>query len=230
MPEHTELLPDPLPAEPLAIVREWLAQATAARSQPNPNSMVLATSSPDGHPSARVVLCKDLVPEPGFLVFYTNYLSSKGRQLKDNPRAAAVMHWDALHRQARIEGPITLAPEADSDRYFASRTWQSRIGAWASAQSEPLASRERLLESVKQAARRFGAPTPASTGADDDLLEVTIPRPPHWGGYRLWAEAVELWVEGKGRIHDRAPWKRSVAVASAGSVRTGAWSATRLQP
>ena len=229
MADHTELLPDPLPAEPLAIVSQWLAQACEARSQPNPNSMVLATASADGRPAARVVLCKDIVPQPGYVVFYTNYLSSKGRQLKDNPRAAAVMHWDALHRQVRIEGPITLAPEADSDRYFASRAWQSRIGAWASEQSEPIASRALLLESVKNVARRFGAPTPGSPGADDSM-KVTIPRPPHWGGYRLWAQAVELWVEGKARIHDRALWRRSVTVAVAGSVRTSPWSATRLQP
>jgi pyridoxamine 5'-phosphate oxidase len=229
MADHTELLPDPLPAEPLAIVSQWLAQAGEARSQPNPNSMVLATASTDGRPAARVVLCKDIVPQPGYVVFYTNYLSSKGRQLKDNPRAAAVMHWDALHRQVRIEGPITLAPEADSDRYFASRAWQSRIGAWASEQSEPIASRALLLESVKNVARRFGAPTPGSPGADDSM-KATIPRPPHWGGYRLWAEAVELWAEGQARTHDRALWRRSVTVAATGSVRTGAWSATRLQP
>jgi pyridoxamine 5'-phosphate oxidase len=191
--------------------------------------MVLATSSRDGHPAARVVLCKEIAPQPGYLVFYTNYLSSKGRQLKDNPRAAAVMHWDALHRQARIEGPVTPAPQADSDRYFASRAWQSRIGAWASEQSEPVASRALLLESVKQTARRFGAPTPGSPGADDSL-KVTIPRPPHWGGYRLWAEAVELWVEGKARIHDRALWTRSLEMTDAGLVKAGAWSATRLQP
>jgi pyridoxamine 5'-phosphate oxidase len=229
MAEHIELLPDLLPAEPLAVVSEWLEQAFAARIQPNPNSMMLATSSSDGRPAARVVLCKQIVPAPGYVVFYTNYLSSKGRQLKDNPRAAAVMHWDALHRQVRIEGPITLAPEADSDRYFASRAWQSRIGAWASQQSEPLASRADLLEAVKETARRFGAPTPGSPGTDDSL-RVTIPRPPHWGGYRLWAEAVELWAEGQARIHDRALWRRSVTVSPEGTVRTGSWSATRLQP
>jgi len=92
MAEHRELLPDPLPAEPLAVVAAWLAEAWAARQQPNANSMVLATASRDGKPSARVVLCKDIVPQPGFIVFYTNYLSGKGRQLKDNPRAAAVIH------------------------------------------------------------------------------------------------------------------------------------------
>ena len=229
MSEHTETLAEPLPADPLAVVREWLAQAQAAHTQPNPNSMVLATSSRDGRPSARVVLCKDVVPQPGYIVFYTNYLSAKGRQLKDNPRAAAVMHWDALHRQVRIEGPVVLAPEKDSDAYFATRAWQSRISAWASAQSEPIASRALLLNAVQDTARRFGAPTPGSPGADDSL-KVTIPRPPHWGGYRLWADAVELWVEGASRIHDRARWTRTLTAGAAGSFKAGAWSATRLQP
>jgi len=228
MPEHTETLPDVLPADPLAIVSEWLAQAWAARTQPNPNSMVLATSTRDCHPDARVVLCKDIQPQPGYVVFYTNYLSAKGRQLKDNPRAAAVIHWDALHRQVRLEGPVGQAPASDSDAYFASRAWQSRIGAWASAQSEPIVSRALLLDAVKETARRFGAPTPGSPGADDSL-RVTIPRPPHWGGYRLWPEVVELWVEGAARIHDRARWTRQVT-ASGHAFKAGPWSATRLQP
>ncbi|MBV8341763.1 MAG: pyridoxamine 5'-phosphate oxidase, partial [Gammaproteobacteria bacterium] len=203
--------------------------AVAARSQPNANSMVLATSTPDGRPSARVVLCKDIVAQPGFVVFYTNYLSAKGRALERNPRAAAVMHWDALHRQVRIEGPVTRAPEADSDAYFATRAWASRVAAWASRQSEPIASRRALLESVAESARRFGAPVPGSSDADD-TLEIEIPRPPHWGGYRLWAEAVELWAEGQARVHDRALWERTLTASADGDFLAGSWVATRLQP
>jgi pyridoxamine 5'-phosphate oxidase len=229
MAAYTELLPDPLPAEPLAIASQWLAQAWAASIQPNPNSMVLATSTADGSPSARVVLCKDIVPQPGYVVFYTNYLSAKGRQLKDNPRAAAVMHWDALHRQVRITGTVTQAPESDSDTYFAARAWQSRIGAWASEQSEPIAARAQLLDAVSAAARRFGAPTPGSPGADDSM-KCTIPRPPHWGGYRLWAATVELWAEGEARIHDRALWTRKLRRCADGTFKGDDWSATRLQP
>ena len=229
MAEHTETLSDPLPADPLVVVREWLEQAQAAHTQPNPNAMVLATSGRDGRPSARVVLCKDIAPQPGYIVFYTNYLSAKGRQLKDNPRAAAVMHWDALHRQVRIEGQVVAAPEGDSDAYFAARAWQSRLGAWASEQSEPIGSRAQLLEAVRDTARRFGAPTPGAPGADDSL-KVTIPRPPHWGGYRLWADMVELWVEGAARIHDRARWQRTLRALPAGSFKADAWVATRLQP
>lgn len=228
MAEHTELLPDPLPAEPLETVARWLADAWAAGRQPNANAMVLATASRDGHPAARVVLCKDIVPQPGFMVFYTNYHSNKGRQLEDNPRAAAVMHWDALERQVRIEGPVTRGSEKDSDRYFASRAWQSRIGAWASAQSEPLASRARLLDAVKEAARRFGTAIPG-TPAADAVADFEIPRPPHWGGFRLWAESVELWVAGDARVHDRARWTRTLQ-ASDGAFKGGPWQVVRLQP
>jgi pyridoxamine 5'-phosphate oxidase len=228
MADHTELLPDPLPAEPLAVVSRWLADAWAAHSQPNANSMVLATSTPDGNPSARVVLCKEIVPQPGYIVFYTNYLSSKGRQLAANPRAAAVMHWDALHRQVRIEGLVTLAPASDSDAYFASRSWDKRLSARASAQSEPVASRAALEAAVVEEARRLGAPIPGSAGVDENL-RINIPRPAHWGGYRLWADAVELWSEGAARIHDRARWTRTL-VGPGDTFSPGGWSVTRLQP
>ena len=225
----TEFLPEPLPAEPLALVKVWLAEAFAAKWQPNPNAMVLATASPDGRPAARVVLAKDVVPTPGFVVFYTNYQSAKGMQLKANPRAAAVIHWDAMHRQVRIEGPVTLAPEADSDRYFASRAWPKRIAAWASAQSQPLASRSTLLKAVADAAQRFGTPVPG-TAAADESRDHPVPRPPHWGGYRLWAEAVELWVEGDARVHDRARWVRTLSADGKGGFAASPWSVTLLQP
>jgi pyridoxamine 5'-phosphate oxidase len=229
MIRHSELLPEPLPSEPLVTVNRWLAEAWQHRHQPNPNAMVLATADRNGRPSARVVLCKELVPQPGFLVFYTNYLSHKGRQLKENPRAAAVLHWDQLHRQVRVEGPVVQAPAADSDAYFASRPWQSRVGAWASAQSEAVASRELLQEAVTQTAQRFGTPLPGHPGAENDL-DIVIPRPAHWGGYHLWAETVELWVEGEARIHDRAQWTRKLTPQANGFFEAGPWTATRLQP
>lgn len=224
----TEFLPDPLPGEPLSLAADWLAEATRRASQPNPNAMVLATVDAGGAPSARVVLCKDIVAVPGYVCFYTNYRSRKGRELAVHPRAALVMHWDQLHRQLRIEGQVVKAPEAESDAYFASRPWQRRIGAWASAQSEPVASRAALLASVAETAARFHAPVP---GPEDgpEPASLAIPRPPHWGGYHLWASAVELWVEGESRIHDRARWERPLAPAGA-AFEAGPWRATRLQP
>jgi pyridoxamine 5'-phosphate oxidase len=229
MSHHTELLPDPLPAEPLVVVSHWQAESWQLRQQPNPNAMIVATVAPDGQPSARVVLCKEIVPQPGYLVFYTNYLSRKGRQLEQNPRAAAVMHWDAMHRQVRVEGPVVEAPEAESDAYFASRPWQNRLGAWASAQSEPIAARTDLQAAVAKAAERFGTPLPDEADAQG-RTDIVVPRPPHWGGFHLWAQSVELWVEGEARIHDRARWTRSLTKRADGLFDPGPWTSTRLQP
>ena len=212
----TEFLGNPLPAQPLLLASEWLAEAWRRRLQPNPNAMTLATATLEGWPAARIVLCKDVVGVPGYVVFYTNFHSRKGLELAENPRAAAVMHWDHMHRQVRIEGLVEPAPAADSDAYFASRARESRLGAWASAQSKPVASREALMAQVREAAQRFA--------------NGEVPRPSFWGGYRLWADAVELWVEGDARIHDRARWTRSLSRAADGSMQPGPWSVTRLQP
>lgn len=228
MTPPSELLPDPLPENPFGLAVRWLDDASTLRAQPNPNSMVLATVARDGAPSARVVLCKGIDPEAGYVVFYTNYRSRKGRELAGNPRAAAVMHWDQLHRQVRIEGVVVEAPAAESDAYFETRPWQSRLGAWASAQSEPIGSRRELAAAVRAAASRLGTPVPEP---ENDSLQPApaIPRPPHWGGYRLYAQSIELWVEGEARIHDRARWSRSLTVSASGC-SGGPWSVTRLQP
>ena len=226
---HKEHLPEPLPSEPLALVAQWLSQAATANVQPNANAMVLATVDAEGAPSARVVLCKEIRQDAGYVTFFTNYRSRKGAELAANARAAAVMYWDVLHRQVRLEGVVTQTTAAESDAYFASRSWQSRIGAWASQQSAPIASRAELERAAEQAARRFGVPSPAASDAVAPDPGVAIARPPHWGGYHLWVEAVELWVEGAARLHDRARWSRSMTRAAAG-FSGGAWSATRLQP
>ena len=135
-------LPEPLPADPMPLFQQWFSEAAARRAQPNPDAMVVATTASNGNPSARVVLCKRVDVAAGYVVFFTNFESRKGRELAARPRAAAVFHWDALHRQVRIEGPVVRSPDAESDQYFASRALDSRIAAWASEQSEPLASRE----------------------------------------------------------------------------------------
>jgi pyridoxamine 5'-phosphate oxidase len=210
-PRHA--LPEPLPAEPLGLVADWLAEAQSRGETPNPNAMVLATCNADGQPSARVVLCKDIEPGPGVVRFVTNYLSRKGRELAANPRAALVFHWDHLHRQARIEGIVRKADEQKSDRYFKSRARDSQLGAHASRQSEPVASRAALRAQLDEVRARFG-----DTGE--------VPRPSHWGIYELWADTVELWVEGDARLHDRARWIREPPMVQPGH----AWSATRLQP
>ena len=190
--------------------------------------MVLATVDAHGRPSARVVLCKEINTLQGFIVFYTNYRSRKGRELEGNPRAAAVFHWDHRHRQIRVEGRVEPLSDAENDAYFRSRAWQSRLGAWASEQSEPVASRRALRDSVAAMARRFGIPYGGPGSPEPAEVAAEIPRPPNWGGFRLQADAVELWVEGEFRIHDRARWTRSLPARVDGSGTP--WSATRLQP
>ena len=217
-------LPDPLPTDPVAVFRLWFDEAREKRVQPNPNAFTLATIDPDGRPSARIVLCKQIIADPGAIVFYTNYQGRKGLALTAHPRAAAVFHWDVLDRQVRIEGPVTRSPAAESDAYFASRPWQSRVGAWASDQSRPIASRAALLEQVRARMAELGLRSGVGDGEDP-----SIPRPPHWGGLRIWIERIELWVGGPGRVHDRAAWSREL-VPSGESMAAGAWASTRLQP
>ena len=225
----TETLPDPLPGNPLDIAAQWLTQARLDAAQPNPNSMVLATVDSRGYPSARVVLCKQINSQPGFILFYTNYRSRKGRELAANGRAAAVFHWDHRHRQVRVEGRVELLSDTENDAYFSTRPWQSRLGAWASEQSQPVGSRHELEHSVAAVARRFKIPYEGPGTPEPDQVAVEVPRPPNWGGYRLLADAVELWVEGEFRIHDRARWTRGLRdQPSDGS--DAPWSVTRLQP
>ena len=218
----TAFLPDLLPADPFSVFHQWFREAVDNRIQPNPDAMVLATVDADGRPSARVVLCKQVIAQPGYVVFFTNYQSRKGRALAAAPRAAVVFHWDSLSRQVRFEGPVLRSPAAESDAYFASRPLASRLGAWASRQSEPLESRSALAAQVASAARRFGVEPDATTG--------NVPRPPHWGGFRLWPDSMELWVEGPGRVHDRARFTRAVAPVDEFTFNGGPWTGTRLNP
>jgi pyridoxamine 5'-phosphate oxidase len=222
----TETLPAPLPANPLEVVADWLAQAEADGAQPNPNAMVLATVDARGRPSARVVLCKQIEVEAGAILFYTNYASRKGRELDGNPRVAVVFHWDQRHRQVRAEGEVRRLTDGENDAYFVSRPWQSRLGAWASAQSQPVESRAALNAAVAAAARRFRIDYAGPGSAEPADVDVVVPRPPHWGGFRLTVDALELWVEGEFRIHDRALWTRDPS----DSAHAASWTVTRLQP
>jgi len=216
-------LPDPLPADPIPLLTDWYEHARRERVQPNPDAVALATADEAGRPSVRIVLCKAIEPDGSFL-FYTNYESRKARDLAANPRAAMAFHWDALERQARVEGPVEKTTEAESDAYFATRSWPSRVGAWASRQSRPLDARQTLLQRVFETMREHGL-DPARPPPPD--AEVHIPRPPNWGGYRLRALAVELWVGGAARVHDRARWSREDAASPAAA---SGWRAERLEP
>jgi len=213
VPEQS--LPEPLPGEPMALAAAWFAEARQRGGQPNPDAMVLATCDGEGRPAARVVLCKEIEPAAGAVRFVTNYDSRKGHELTVNPRGALVFYWDHLHRQVRIEGPVEKASPAESDAYFASRARDSQLGAHASGQSAPIASRAELRTQLEVVRARYPG---------------VVPRPAHWGIYVLWAEAVELWVAGAHRLHDRARWTREIALSCSARPVAGPWTATRLQP
>jgi len=193
------------PHDPIAAFDGWLQEAAA--SEPNdPNAMSLATVGADGMPNARMVLLKGHDAR-GF-VFYTNLESQKGGELADNAQAALCFHWKSLHRQVRVQGPISAVSDAEADAYFNSRGRQSRIGAWASQQSRPLANRAEL-EGV-------------FAKIDAQYPDEDIPRPPHWSGRRITPLRIEFWQDGDHRLHDRLVFKRASADA--------AWETERLYP
>jgi pyridoxamine 5'-phosphate oxidase len=194
-----------LPDAPLDLFRAWFADAEAAGTH-EPNAMTLATVGPDGAPSARIVLLKG-ADERGF-AFYTNHESRKGRELDERPRAALVFWWPELERQVRVEGRAERVPEAEADAYFASRPRASRLGAWASPQSQPIPDRSVLDEKWAAAEAAHG----------DD-----VPRPPHWGGWRVVPLSVEFWQGRTSRLHDRHVYRRDAAAASG-------WRTERLAP
>lgn len=210
--------------------KAWLDEAMQKEVQRNPNSMAAITVGDDGRPSGRVVLCKEFVADPGYIVFYTNYNSDKARQIESNSNIALLFHWDNFGRQVRMEGVAVRSPAEESDAYFATRDWGSQLGAWGSDQSSPLESRAALVAQVGKRAMKLGvsaAQNLKSIAVDD---RPAIPRPPHWGGYRVWPRRIELWIEGTDRIHDRARWVRTLERGDTDQFIPGAWSGTRLQP
>lgn len=191
-------------ADPFAHFNTWFAEAQAA--EPNdPNGMALASVDGDGLPNLRMVLMKAFGPDG--LVFYTNFESAKGRELLAQPKAAALFHWKSLRRQVRLRGPVSVVCEAEADAYFASRPRDSRIGAWASAQSRPLQGRFELEAAVAKFAARYAI--------------GDVPRPPHWSGFRLMPIAVEFWADRPFRLHDRLVYSRN---------DDGGWRTERLYP
>lgn len=228
--EILDRLPAELPSNPMPLASSWIAEASARAVQRNPNAMTIVSVANDGKPSARVVLCKDFVTDPGYLVFYTNYRSRKAAELSGNRNAAALFHWDALGRQIRIEGAVTRSPDAESDAYFESRDWGSQLGAWGSDQSASLESREALVAQITSRGIELGLSLEDGTQRISNDNVPRIDRPPHWGGFRLWITSLELWVEGADRIHDRGFWSRDILDADRDSFHMTSWTSTRLQP
>jgi len=172
--------------DPFALFDEWFAEARAAEVN-DPEAMALATADSVGNPTVRMVLLKGHSPD-GF-VFYTNEESEKGRELSENPSAALLFHWKSLRRQVRIEGEVERVPAEQADEYFATRSRDSQLGAWASQQSRPLESREVFEARYEEMKRRFE--------------DQEVPRPPHWGGYRVVPLCIEFWQDRRHRLHER---------------------------
>ncbi len=215
--------------DPLILVGRWLDEAAEAATQPNPSAMTLATVGGDAKVSARVVLVRGLEKNCGYAEFYTNYDSRKASELARNAWAAGVMHWDALGRQLRFEGPVVESPAADSDAYFSRRPWRSQINAWASHQSQAVNDPTHLETKARELASRFGTPDPF--GDTDSVADgVQVPRPDFWGGYRFWFAAVEIWLAGQNRFHERVRYERSLDAVDAHSFRSGSWRHFHLQP
>lgn len=190
--------------DPFVIAQRWLAEATATEIN-DPNAIALSTVDADGMPNARMVLLKDI--EPDAFVFYTNYTSKKAQEVEAAGRAAFVMHWKSLRRQVRVRGTVAREDGAAADAYYASRSLKSRLGAWASAQSQPLASRGALMAEVAKITAIHG---------------VNPKRPPFWGGFRITPIEIEFWADGDFRLHDRFRWTRSGGDA--------VWQVNRLNP
>ncbi len=189
---------------PFDLARSWLSEAEAGEVN-DPNAMALATVDENGLPNVRMVLLKEIADD-GF-VFYTNYGSAKGRELAQNGKAAVVMHWKSLRRQIRLRGLVSREDGPIADAYFASRSLQSRLGAWSSEQSQELRSRGALMAKVAKAAVSHGA---------------NPKRPPFWGGFRIVPLEIEFWADGAFRLHDRFVWRRNAPDEE--------WTVTRLSP
>lgn len=199
--------------DPVALFAAWMAEAEAAEPE-DPNAMTLATADAGGRPSARMVLLK-AADERGF-VFFTNLESDKGRQLAANPQAALCLHWKSLRRQVRIEGRVVPVSDGEADDYFQSRARDSRIGAWASRQSRPMAGRWELETRVAQYVAKFNI--------------GPVPRPPFWSGFRVVPDRIEFWRDRPFRLHERLVFLREVFDPAAAAAAHGAWRTERLFP
>ena len=199
----TVLGADELNIDPFVLFKQWFEDAQETELN-DPDAIALASVDKDGMPSVRMVLLKEILPE-GF-VFYTNYTSRKSGELLATGKAAFVMHWKSLRRQIRVTGTVEQVPAAQSDAYFQTRSRGSRIGAWASQQSQPLNSRTDLAEAVSQI---------------EDTYADEVPRPPHWGGFLIRPAEIEFWADGEFRLHDRFRFTQN---------SDGSWASQRLYP
>ena len=191
-------------ANPIVLFKKWFADAEKSEIN-DPNALSVATSNLEGIPSVRMVLLKGL-SDKGF-VFYTNFNSKKGNDLKNNPNASMCFHWKSIRRQVRVSGKVSTVDKEEADKYFSSREYGSKIAAWASSQSKTMNSRDDFTNKVKEFEKKFPD-------------QKKVPRPPHWSGWRLLPKEIEFWLDGEGRIHERLNYKK----------KNGSWEKELLYP
>ena len=210
---------------PVLILKEWMDEVVESKIQPNPNSMSISTIDANDRPNSRMVLCKEINEELGYLVFYTNYKSNKSKEIGVNNECSGLFHWDTFGYQVRVRGIIVKSPEVESDNYFATRDIGSQLSAWASHQSQIVEDRESLDNQFQQAMDKFNLKESELESSD-----INIPRPKFWGGYRIWIREIELWLNQKDRFHDRLLFTRKLVTTSSGIEASNHWVIKRLQP
>ena len=187
--DERNLLPETLPDKPMHLAKDWFDKTCEKKWQPNPNAMTLSTVDNKNTPSSRIVLCKYFVADPGYIVFFTNYNSQKGQEIINNDKIALNFYWKEIDRQIRLTGIALKVSDEVSDNYFATRPRASQIGAWASNQSQPLDSYDELHNKVQQ--------------LNNDFDGKDIPRPKHWGGFKVYPRKIEFWQGQPSRLHHR---------------------------
>ena len=210
---------------PMKVLNDWMKEVSNDGKQPNPNCFSIATTNREGSSNARMVLCKEIDIEDGYIVFYTNYNSTKAIELDYQSECSGVFHWDNYGYQVRIKGFALKSPRDESDDYFLSRSLGSQVAAWASEQSNSIGNRQDLEKQFDATLKKFNIKQKQLMENDQKL-----PRPPFWGGYRIWIHEIEIWLNQNDRFHDRLLFQRDLSLKDGRYISTKGWIKKRLQP
>ena len=210
---------------PMEVLNDWMKEVSEAEKQPNPNCFSIATTNQEGSSNVRMVLCREINIVDGYVVFYSNYNSTKAIELAYQPKCSGVFHWDNYGYQIRIKGYALKSPQDESDDYFLSRSLGSQVAAWASQQSNSIGSRKDLESQFDKALKKFNIERKQLA-----INDKKLPRPPFWGGYRIWIHQIEIWLNQNDRFHDRLLFQRDLSLKGNAYISTQGWTKKRLQP
>ena len=210
---------------PMEVLKNWIKEVSDDKKQHNPNCFSIATTDQEGASNVRMVLCKEINITDGYIVFYTNYNSNKASELDFQSECSGVFHWDNYGYQVRFKGYAIKSPKNESDDYFYSRSLGSQVSAWASDQSKCISDREELNKQFDAVLKKFSIEKNQISANDKKL-----PRPPFWGGYRIWIHQLEIWLNQHDRFHDRILFQRNLSFKNDQYITTQDWRKKRLQP